>query len=69
MHSKTSQALLFHSKMFPLGANRKSMLLQKLLHESGEEESKNEGESFNKKVKRGSPSHQGPQVEPADDNG
>ena len=27
MHSKTSQALLYHSKMFPLGANRKSMLL------------------------------------------
>ena len=54
--------------MFPLGANRKSMLLQKLLHESGEEESKTEGESFNKKVKRGSPSHQGPQVEPADDD-
>jgi hypothetical protein len=27
MHSKTSQALLYHSKMFPLGVNRKSMLL------------------------------------------
>ena len=58
MHSKTSQALLYHSRMFPLGVNRKSMLLQKLLHEDGEE-SKTEGDST-KKAKRGSPSHQGP---------
>ena len=31
MHSKVSQALLFHSQMFPIGINRKSMLLQRLL--------------------------------------
>jgi hypothetical protein len=27
MHSKTSQALLYYSRLFPLGVNRKSMLL------------------------------------------
>ena len=31
MHSKVSQALLYHSQMFPIGINRKSMLLQRLL--------------------------------------
>ena len=29
--SKVSQALLYHSHMFPIGVNRKSMLLAKLL--------------------------------------
>ena len=27
MNSKVSQALLYHSQMFPIGINRKSMLL------------------------------------------
>jgi len=31
MQSKVSQALLYHSQLFPVGINRKSMLLQRLL--------------------------------------
>ena len=32
--SKVSQALLYHSKMFPIGVNRKSILLQSLMEDS-----------------------------------
>ena len=37
MHSKVSHAILYHSHMFPIGLNRKSMLLQKLLNEKSDE--------------------------------
>ena len=52
MYSKTAQVILYYSQMFPLGLNRKSMLLQKLLDDK--EESKDEPKA---RTKRGSPSH------------
>lgn len=60
MHSKASPSLLYFSKVYPLGLNRKSMLFQKLLEEK--EESKASSPTNAKKQKRGSPSHQVPQL-------